>query len=162
MALKAAESRFQEGLAALAAGRPAEASEHFKAALTLEKEHGALRPRMRHLSYYGLSLARAHRPTVQAVRLCEVAARQDPHDPECLLNLGRVYLMIGKTTSGLATLERGLRIEPGHDGLKRELAHADRRGRPVLPGAGRDHPLNRWLGRLLARFRATGRRESAA
>jgi tetratricopeptide (TPR) repeat protein len=107
---------------------------------------------MRYRSFYGLSRALSKRPTLEDVKLCEQAAAADHYDPVLLLNLGKVYLRAGKTTRALLTLERGLQLEPEHAELRALYARADRRARPVLPAIGRDHALNRSLGRLRSRL----------
>jgi tetratricopeptide (TPR) repeat protein len=146
------ERRFRRGLELLARRRYADASVQFHAAIFVEDRQGALRPQMRYRSYYGLSRALSNRPTLEDVKLCEQAAAADNYDPVLLLNLGKVYLRAGKTTRALLTLERGLRLEPGHAELRALHAEADRRAKPVLPGIGRNHALNRSLGRLRSRL----------
>ena len=59
MSLVAAETCFRRGLAALVSNRPREAAELFGAAVRLERENRVHRPRMRYLSYLGLSMAQA-------------------------------------------------------------------------------------------------------
>lgn len=147
-----AHAHFRRGVAALAAGKPIDAVEHFQAALTADKAKGSPRPPMRYISYYGLSLALADRPTAQAVKACERAAARDSFDPVLFLNLGRVYLLAGMTTKALATFERGLRLDPGHRALRAALSGADRRSKPPLSMLSRDNPLNRSLGKLRAQL----------
>ena len=147
-----AEQHFVRGRHALLHRRPREAHAHLRLAVEVEKSTGVVRPQMRYISYYGLSLAmsKGGRPTREAVAFCEEAAAQDPHDPEILLNLARIYLLATKRTRGLATIARGLKFFPGHRGFQRLLEKVDRRSAPVVGLLGRDHPLNRSLGRLRA------------
>jgi predicted Zn-dependent protease len=152
MAVPSAEEHFRRGRGALAQRRPAAAARHFLAAMAREREIGVLRPQMRFLSYYGLSLAAGHKPTRQAIACCEQAASTDEHDVELQLNLARAYYLAGLPTRALAVVERGLRRDPGHRGLARLLGRIDRRSPPFLPALGRDHPLNRSIGRLRARL----------
>ena len=146
-----AEQHFRRGRALLER-RPREAVVHLREAVEQEKRGGVLRPQMRYLSYYGLSqaMAKGGRPTRESVQSCEAAAAQDPHDPDLLLNLARVYLLATKKTRGLAMCEKGLRFFPDHRGFRSLLDEVDRRASPVVPLLGRDHPLNRSLGRLRA------------
>ena len=143
-----AEQYFRKGLTALKFGRSVEAVAHFEAAIAAEKQRGALRLRMRYFSYYGLSMAVAHRPSEHAIRMCEKAATRDSFDPALQSNLGKVYLLAGKTTQALAAFERGLRLDPTHQALKSQLAKVDRRASPPIPRLDRGHPANIWLGRL--------------
>ncbi|HET6374124.1 MAG TPA: hypothetical protein VFG76_12515 [Candidatus Polarisedimenticolia bacterium] len=135
-------------MAALKDGRPVEAAALFESAMRIEKLKGNARRQMRYLSYFGLSTALADRPTPEAIQACEVAARQDFFNPELLLNLGRVYMMAGKTTRALATLERGAVLAPKNKAIRRELKRVDRRSRPPIPWMSRNHPLNQFLGRV--------------
>ena len=150
MPILAAENCFKKGLVALAEGRPAEASAMFEAAMVIERERSVSRPQMRYLSYYGLSLAQTKRPTRQAIKACETAANVDFFSPDLLLNLGKVYLLAGKTTKALATWERGARIAPNYKAIRLELQKADRRSLPPIAALRRSHPLNRLLGKLRA------------
>jgi len=144
------EDHFQDGLNALEAGRPGEAVDHFRYAITAEKKSGVSRPQMRYVSYYGLSLVFSRRAARQGVEFCEKAAARDSFDPILLLNLGKAYRHIGRTTRALAAFERGLQLDPTNLRLIIERSRLDRRARPLLPALGRDHPFNRSFGRLRA------------
>jgi hypothetical protein len=144
------EEHYRKGRLALSSRKPREAATHFQKAIEREREIGVLRPQMRYLSFLGLSMAAGHKPDHRAVACCEHAATTEPNDPELLLNLGRVYYLAGLPTRSLAAIERGLRVEPDHAGLLGLRRKVDRRTRPFLPSLGRDHPLNRSLGRLRA------------
>lgn len=148
MPILSAENSFRKGLVALVEGDPAAASCHFQAAILIERQHGVSRPQMRYLSYYGLALAQSRGATPEAVQACEAAARRDFFSPELLLNLGRVYLLAGKTTKALATFERGVTIAPNHKAMRAELEKVDRRQAPPLSIVPREHPLNKFLGKL--------------
>jgi hypothetical protein len=109
---------------------------------------------MRYLSYYGLSRALAFGATPQSIQACETAVRRDFFNPDLLLNLGRVYLLAGKTTKALAAFERGLGLASSHKGLRAELRKLDRRAPPPLGIVSRSHPLNKMLGKLRCSLRA--------
>ena len=159
MTILAAENCFKKGLVALAEGRPAEATAMFEAAMVIERERSVSRPQMRYMSYYGLSLAQAKRPSRQAIKACETAATVDFFSPDLLLNLGKVYLLAGKTTKALETWERGSRIAPNYKAIRIELQKAERRAPPPIAALRRSHPLNRLLGKLRAQvFTATPRK----
>ena len=150
MPILSAENYCRRGLLALAEGTAGEAATHFESAIRIEREHNVHRAQMRYLSYWGLSLAQAHRATPESVQACEMAARNEPYNPDLMLNLGRVYLLTGKLTLALATLERSRRMAPWHKAIAIELAKVDRRSPPPLRFLHRDHPLNRVLGKLRA------------
>jgi tetratricopeptide (TPR) repeat protein len=153
MSVQFAEQHFAKGLAALAEERALEAADCFLAAMQAEAGDGARRPDMRYLSYYGLSLAKASYATASAVQACELAYQSNPLHPAVLLNLGRVYLLTGKTTQALGCFERGIRLAPSHRALLRELSRADRRRRPFFSFLDRSNPLNRWTGRMRSALR---------
>jgi tetratricopeptide (TPR) repeat protein len=144
------EEHFRDGISALENGRPGEAVQHFRYAIASERKKSSARPPMRYVSYYGLSLVLSRQAVHQGVEFCERAAVRDSFDAVLLLNLGRVYRVTGRTTKALAAFERGLKLDPTNLRLKIERSRLDRRARPALPGLGRDHPLNRSLGRLRA------------
>ena len=147
----AARNQFRNGLMALVDRNYAEAAEFFRAAMDAERNLSeAGRCKARSLSYHGLSLALADRPTRQAIEACEMAVRADPDDPDLHLNLGRVLALAGRKTRALAAFGAGLALNPDHRGLRAEAAKIDRRRRPVVPFLSRSNPLNYGLGRLKA------------
>lgn len=154
MPILSAENSFRKGLVAMVEGDPAAAACHFQAAILIERQHGVTRPQMRYLSYYGLALAQSRGATPEAIQACETAARRDFFSPDLLLNLGRVYLLAGKTTKALATLERGVTIAPNHKTMRAEFDKIDRRTDPPLSIVPRNHPINKFLGKLRASFRS--------
>jgi tetratricopeptide (TPR) repeat protein len=153
MHILSAENAFRRGLAALFDGDAAAAADLFQSAILIEVQHGVKGPQMRYLSYYGLSRAQAFGATPQAIQACETAARRDFFNPDLLLNLGRVYLLAGKTTKALAAFHRGLELAPRHKGLLTEFKRIDRREPPPLGLVSRSHPLNKMLGKLRASLR---------
>lgn len=142
-----AENSFQKGLIILRDGDSTSAMALFESALRLERERGAARPQMKYLSYYGLAQALAKKATPEAIKLCETAANGEFFNPELQHNLGKVYLLAGKTTKALEVLERARKLSPGNKGIRQTLADADRRGHPPIAWLRRDHPINIMLGR---------------
>ena len=149
MSILTAENSFRNGLMALVDARDADATRYFRSAMQIDKDRGKGRNWIRYLSYYGYSLAREGVNGKEAVELCERAVRLNRHDPDILLNLGRVYAKAGKTTRALDAFQRGLQIAPEHKALQSELSRLDRRGQPPFSFVPRDHPLNRATGKLL-------------
>ncbi len=128
MPILEAENSFRKGLVALVEGDPATATSWFASAMRIERERRAHDRQMRYLSYYGLCLALSHKPTRDAIRACEIAARTDSFNPDLELNLGRVYLLAGETGKARAAFERGVCLCPVHAGLQNELARMERDG----------------------------------
>lgn len=148
MTLSSPEESYRKGRRALAQRKPLQAAKYFREAISRERELGVMRPQMRYLSYFGLSMAMAHKPTHEALGCCERAAAEDGSDIELQLNLSRAYYLAGLPTRALGVIENGLRLYPGHGGLTSLRDKIDRRARPIVPVLSRDHPLNRSLGRL--------------
>jgi len=157
MAWTESEREFRCGLCFLEKQSYASAEARFSKAIELERSVGVVRPQMRYLSYYALARALARRPTPEEVKLCAKAAAEDDFDPNLQLNLGKVYLLAGKTAKALKAFQTGLRLDPTHPRLNIIMAQADRRSKPSLPSLGRDHPINRTLGRLRASLFASRR-----
>ena len=146
------EVHYNRGMAALKAGEPSRAMTHFEDAIHADRLRGNLRPRVLFLSYYGLSRGLAGRPDREAVQACELSVARDSFDPRLHLNLGRVYLLARKQTRALAVLERGLQLHPGDKHLAALLDKVDRRSPPAVERLGRDHLLNRCVGRVRKTF----------
>lgn len=155
---------FRKGMAMLAANRNDEAVHFFETAMRQVADSQIVSRKMRYLSYYGLSVALADRPTKDAIKACEVAAKSNFFSAEMQLNLGKVYALAGKTTRALAAFENGLHRNPKSEALKAELAATTRRRKPPIPWLSRNHPINRLLGKARARFfssRLSGKTASA-
>ncbi len=146
------EEHFRRGVAALAGGKPVRAVAHFQEALQEEERQAPVRPQMRYLSYYGLALSVAYKPTHESIDFCERAARTDSFDAELQANLAKVYLLAGKRSKALAALVRGIRLDPAHKRLHALFEKVDRRRKPLIPTLGRNHFVNRTAGRLRARL----------
>jgi len=147
------ENFSRQGHAALKSRDYKNAAACFRRAIDLDRERNKRRPEMRYLSFYGLSLAHAGLSHKVAIEACGTAASRQRKDPVLFLNLGRVYRLAGKRTQALRALETGIGLAPGNKLLLAELSLLDRRSAPVLGFLTRDHPLNRWLGRMRANLR---------
>ena len=152
-----ADTHFRRGIAALNSRDAARAATHFEEAVYAERLRGAIRPRARFLSYYGLSRALTNGATREAIQACELAVARDSFDPTLHLNLARVYLLAHRTTRALEILERALSLHPGDRALEALLTRVDRRAHPVVGRMHRDSVLNRALGRVRAGFHRNGR-----
>jgi len=142
-------SHYRQAIALMSDRRYADAARRFEAAIGAHRARATARPPMRYYSFLALARAlAAGKPRAEDMRLCERAATSDGFDPVLQLNLRRVCLMAGMTTRALAAFSRGLRLDPDNRQLGALLSAHDRRRRPVFPGLGRDHGLNRSLGRL--------------
>jgi tetratricopeptide (TPR) repeat protein len=147
---RTAENSFERGKEAFEAGRWKEALAFFEAAVAIERRAGTSPPQARYISYYGLCLALAGRQFHTALKLCREAAAIERYNPDAHWNLGRVLLACRRRKEAHAALIQGLRHEPTHSGLRREILRMGWRKRPVLSFLSRSHPLNVFLGRRRA------------
>jgi tetratricopeptide (TPR) repeat protein len=103
-------------------------------------------------SYLGYGIARHQRRVRDGLKLCEHAVKIQYYEPENHLNLARVQLMLQDRKAAVASIARGLKLDPNHRGLKDLRVEIGVRRRPVLPFLSRTNPINILLGRLRRGF----------
>ena len=158
MLVREAEDRFRKGIQHLARGRAREALPFITAAVDVQTEADATAYcRATYLSYQGLCLCLTRSGVHSGVQLCRRASEMDPCSPDIWRNLGSVTLLVGRRAEAYRAFQAGLRVQPGHPGIVRDLRRMGIRSRPVLPSLARRHPINVVLGRLsrLCRSRAS-------
>jgi tetratricopeptide (TPR) repeat protein len=148
MLIQPAEDSFQKGIELYNIGKRREALAFFNGALEIERRFGAERPQARYLSFYGLCLSQTNGDPHEALRACREAASIEGYRPEICRNLGLVLLGIGRRGEAWQAFQRGLKMQPGHPGILRDLKRMGTRRKPVLPFLTRQHPLNVWLGKM--------------
>jgi len=99
-------------------------------------------------SYLGYGLARFEKQKAQGLKLCREAARLELCEPEVLLNLVRIQLMMEDRGGAVKVVERGLGLHPNHPVLIHYRRLLGIRRRPVVPFLGRANIVNRMLGML--------------
>ena len=104
------------------------------------------------ISFLGLAIARAQRKWDQASDLCEMAVQLKPKEIQFHLNLGEVYALAGRRARALDRLDRALALFGNDARLKQARSRVENRRNPLLPFFGREHFLNRELGRLRHRI----------
>ena len=133
---------FREGVALLKNEYPQKALVKLRRAFESNK-HNAY-----YISFLGLSIARAQRKWDQASELCEIAVQLKPTEIQFHLNLGEVYASAGLREKALDMLDNALELF-GEDGrLKQARSKVQNRRPLVVPFFGREHFLNRELGKL--------------
>ncbi|MEK6531177.1 MAG: tetratricopeptide repeat protein [Deltaproteobacteria bacterium] len=100
------------------------------------------------MSYYAVCLARLDNAHERAVSLCLIALEREPCNPDIYLNLGRILLERGDKPYAIKAFKRGLDINDGHAGLKKEFRRLGVRKSPVISFLPRTHCLNRILGSM--------------
>ncbi|HWN82939.1 MAG TPA: tetratricopeptide repeat protein [Candidatus Udaeobacter sp.] len=141
-----AEAALNLGLEHLRRNHLSLAAEALREALRRSPDHPLT------LSYYGLCLARLETNYAEALRLCKRAAHLDPYDPALLVNMGKVYRLIGDRGAAYRSLRAAWALDRRHHPTMLELARMGMRRRPVLPWLHRNHVLNVFLGKLRARI----------
>jgi tetratricopeptide (TPR) repeat protein len=117
------------------------------------------------MSFYGLCLAAIEGSFDRAASFCLMAAERDERNPEAYLNLGRVFVMSRNRPYAIKAFTKGLKINPGHEGLSQALSSLGIRREPVIPFLPRAHFLNKAFGimrhRIGMRVRAISLRRPA-
>jgi Flp pilus assembly protein TadD len=142
MADNSALAEFKQGIKLLQNGQSAEALEYLRHAAELNQQNPY------YLSFLGVSVARAQRKWVAAVKLCETALSLRRSDAQLYLNLAEVYVSAGRRDDAVAVLDRSLLYLRVNARIRRARANLGRRGSPVLPFLERGNFLNRSLGKL--------------
>ena len=103
-------------------------------------------------SYYSVCLAKERGELQKALLLCEEAMEDDPGNSLHYLNLGRVLVAAERKREAIKAFRNGLLH--GKNGLiRKELDMLGWRRPPVISGLGREHPANKWLGRIFVKLR---------
>ena len=135
-------AEFKQGIKLLKDGYAKKALVHFRRSYESEK----LNPY--YLSFFGLSIAHAERKWGQASELCELAVQLRRKEMQFHLNLADVYAAEGRREKALDTLDAALKLFGKDQQLLRARSHVEQRRRLLLSFLGREHFLNRELGKL--------------
>jgi Flp pilus assembly protein TadD len=133
---------FTQGVKLLKNGYPKKAIVHFQRAFECEKQNPY------YLSFFGLSLAYAERKWKQATEMCELAVQLRRKEMQFHLNLADVYAAEGRREKAKDTLDTALQLFGNDERLVRARSLVEKRRSNVLPFLGRNHFLNRKLGKL--------------
>jgi hypothetical protein len=87
----------------------------------------------------------------ESVLLARKALEVEPDNPVHFGNLGRILILSGEVDEGIRLLRDGLHHGDDTDIIK-ELERLGIRKPPIFKKLGRSHPLNKYLGMLLARL----------
>ncbi len=138
------KDRFRKAMDLLRGGRG-------KAAATLFRQiiaSGSRDPK--HLSFGGLVLATEEGDVKTGLAWCERALELAFYDPQMYLNLARLHEKTGWKTQAAQVLRQGLRIDPGNKKLLAEINRVNPRTPNAIRGLPRNHPVNRYLGKLFS------------
>ena len=139
-----AEKEFSRGLKALQEGNSL-------AALTFFEKAAGEGPTPLCISYLGFCIAKERGQVQKGIQLCREALEKEPENPLHYLNLGRIFLTAGNKQEAIRTFREGLARGPNQEIIDLLNAIGTRRP-PVIPALGRDHPINKYLGKLLSKL----------
>jgi tetratricopeptide (TPR) repeat protein len=137
---------FREGIKLLKNEYPQKALVRLKRAFESDQHN------VYYISFLGLAIARAQRKWDQASDLCEIAVQLKPTEIQFHLNLGEVYALAGRREKALDKLDHALRLFGNDARLVQARGKVEKRRAPVLRFLGREHSLNRELGKLRHRI----------
>lgn len=103
-------------------------------------------------SYLALCQAQTRGKFSDAIALARQAIVMEPDNPVFYQNLGHIYQLAGMRMEAVETLREGVRRGAGEAAIA-ELNRIGTRKPPVFRRFHRDHPLNKYVGKLLARLR---------
>ena len=138
------ENPFDEGLKELSSGRPDLALGFFEKAVETENTPLVC-------SYLAYCRARIKGEYREALDLCMEARKEEPKNSEIYLNLGRVHLLAGNRKQAIQVFRLGLRHEKNNR-IINELNALGQRRPPPIPFLQRSNPINKFLGKLMARL----------
>lgn len=139
-------TEFKEGVKLLKNGYPQKALVKLQSAFESDKHNPY------YISFLGMSIARAQQKWAQASEFCEMAIQLNPKEIQFHLNLAEVYALAGLREMSLHKLDYAMGLFGDDSRLKRARSKVEKRRTPVLPFMGRDHFLNRELGKLRHRI----------
>ena len=123
-----------------------------KALVRLRRAYESDKHNPYYISFLGLSIARAEQKWDQAMELCEMAVQLKRTEIQFHMNLVEVYALAGWREKALHKLDGALRLFGDDARLKRARSKVLNRRAAVLPFFGRNHFLNRELGKLRHRI----------
>lgn len=137
---------FKAGIILLKQNKTGEAFLAFKQALKIKPEEPMF------LSYFGLCLAMIDKSAVDAVVLCEKAAKEGFFHPELFINLGKVYLIKHDRKKAFMAFKKGLSVDGKNSDLQNELKKMGIRKQPIFPSLGRNNAINCLAGKVLSKL----------
>ena len=135
---------FSQGLKALQEGNSVTALPFFEKAAGVE-------PSPLCLSYLGFCIAKERGQVQKGIQFCREALVKEPENPLHYLNLGKIFMTAGNKQEAIKTFREGLAR-----GLNQEITDllnaTGTRKPPVIAALGRNHPVNKYLGKLLGKL----------
>jgi tetratricopeptide (TPR) repeat protein len=114
------------------------------------------------LSYYGCMSAVVEKDYEKGISACIQAIKNLKHltplgqkslYPMFHLNLGRAYVAAGNKTNAMNIFKKGLAADKENPNLLMELSKLGKRKKPLIPFLKRSNPINKYLGKLIYKFK---------
>jgi len=102
-------------------------------------------------SYLAYCLAKSQGRTQVAAKTCIESIRREPDNPTHYLLLGRIHLLADDKERAMQVLRQGIKIN-NDPRILGEVTRLGARKPQVIQSLKRNHPLNRFLGKLFARL----------
>lgn len=102
-------------------------------------------------SYLAYCLAKSQGRSQVAAKTCIESIRREPDNPTHYLLLGRIYLLTDDKEKAVQVLRQGAKINKDQR-LINEISKLGMRKAPVIKSLKRNHPVNRILGKIVARL----------
>jgi len=143
------EDHFQQllktGISELSSGNTSLALKYFEEA----SELGESPELLSHLAY---CLAKENQDFPQAVTLGRSALGDEPWNSTHYLYLGRIYLLASQRQNAIRTFRDGL-LHENNPRIREELARLGTRKYPVIASLPREHPFNKFFGKVFTRLK---------
>jgi len=133
----------------IAKGQEALANDHDYLALTCFEQAIRLEWTPLACSCLAYCMAKVRGRYREATLLARKALDQEPENPVLYKNLGRILLLAGDNEQGIQMLRQGLQFGE-QSSIIQELEKLGIRKPPIFKNLPRSHPLNKYLGLLLA------------
>lgn len=138
------ENIFARGLTAFKSDDTLSALVLFEKACRLEANPGFF-------SYLAFCLAKERGQYKKAVALCREALEQEPDNLAHYLNLGRIFVLMGKKPDAIQIFREGLARGKSPE-ITEHLERLGARKRPVIPFLKRTNPVNKFIGLVLGKL----------
>jgi len=138
------QSLLAQGMTSLEQGSTLTALMHFEAASKL-----GMSPLLK--AHIGYCRALERREFREGLILCREATVEDAQNSRIWLLMGRTCLLAGQKRPAMQAFRRGLKTGSSPE-IVAELKALGMRRAPVFTSLDRDHPLNKYIGRLFGRI----------
>jgi tetratricopeptide (TPR) repeat protein len=106
----------------------------------------------RYLFYYGYLTAIVNHDFQKGIDLCNEALKREVFHPDFYMNLAKLYIFVNNRSMALKMLQRGLKIDSKNKDILNMMKELGIRRKPVFPFLKREHPVNKFTGKVRSLF----------